>query len=131
MVHAPGEEVAGPAGGRRESTAFVMQAIPLLKEYHAKLVGVHERLQSFADKSTYDRFYYPGRDRIVKAEAAVIDAWYVRFEPAARRLAQLVSGMIDQGAISVLHRAELELRLAEFEAELKAIPALLAVYRGG
>ncbi len=108
---------------------FTEKAVPLLVEYHQKFNTIHERLKGFADKATYEKMYFPGRDTAVQAEVAAIEEWYKRVEPAARRLAQDVSGMIDQGRLTPLERTELQLRLAEFEAALITLPKLLAVYR--
>jgi hypothetical protein len=93
------------------------------------LTSVLDRLKGLAEKSSYEKHYYAVRGDLVRAEAATVDEWYKRVAPAARRLAQDVSGMIDQGRLPELEKAELQLRLAEFEAALVAFPQLLAAYR--
>jgi CHASE3 domain sensor protein len=107
---------------------FTAIAVPLLREYHEKLQQLHEQLRTLkalAVKSEY------GDDtrQIVIAEHHAIDEFFKRFRPGARSFAQQVSGMIDQGKLTPLERAELRLRLSEFESDLLEFPALIAAYR--
>lgn len=93
---------------------FAVTVIPLLREYTEKLrqwetAAVTKRLPEDA-----------------KHRDAYLKDLFQRFRPAAQFLAQQVSGMIDQGKITPLERAELRLRLAEFEAALLSFQRVLA-----
>ena len=107
---------------------FTATAVPLLREYHEKLVGVGARLRELKDLAVRNPF---GKDtpRIVAAEFHAIKDLFNRFRPAALGLARQVSGMVDQGKLTPLERAELQLRLAEFESTLLELPNLIAAYQ--
>ncbi|MBY0460173.1 MAG: hypothetical protein K2V38_22890 [Gemmataceae bacterium] len=108
---------------------FTDKAVPLLVEYCRKFAAALEPLKGLADRSAGTKYYYADRSVLVPAEAVAAGDWYSRVAPAARRLARDVSGMVDQGRISELEKAELQLRLAELEAALETFPKLLAAYR--
>ena len=108
---------------------FAARATQLLVEYAAKFATALDRVKRLAARSAADEFLHVKRPQLLKAEVAVVDEWYKRVSPAARKLAQQVSGMIDQGRIAPLEKAELQLRLAEFESSLLTFPQLLNVYR--
>jgi hypothetical protein len=122
----PAEAVTDPP------ETFTATAVPLLKEYHLKLNALAERLRSIktSEVEMAERKYLEDEAReILQAEYQAANRLFAQLQPAATDLARQVSGMIDQGRITPLEKAELRLRLAEFESSLSAIPQLLHVYR--
>jgi len=107
---------------------FTATAVPLLKEYTAKVLALHEDLRAIKGLAVESRY---GKDtpRIVSAEYDAVRSRFQRLNPAARAFAQNVSGMIDQGRVTPMERAELRLRLAELEGVLLETPALIQVYK--
>jgi hypothetical protein len=107
---------------------FTAAAVPLLREYHQKLLGVRDQLRALKTASLKNE-YGDATRRIVFAEYSALDDFFTRFRPGARKFAQQVSGMIDQGKLTPLERAELQLRLAEFESALLELPKLILAYK--
>lgn len=106
---------------------FTSSAVPLLREYHQKLVGLKEQLRSLKEAAQASK-YADDTVRIVVAEYRALQQLFKRTRPAAQDLARQVSGMIDQGKVTPLERAELKLRLAEFESILTELPDLISAY---
>ena len=106
---------------------FTEKAVPLLKEYREKLIGLCNQLRELK-QIAQDKTYGQDTAQIVAAEASIIQTFLNQFRPAARRFGQQVSGMIDQGRLSPLERVELQLRLAEFESILDQLPRLVVAY---
>lgn len=109
---------------------FVGRAIPLLKEYHDKVRQMIRRARALRTRYEADRMRY-GADTtsIYRAEFDNLSGLHSRLWPAIGRLTQQVSGMVDQGRVSPLTRAELQLRLAELEADVLELPALIQAYK--
>jgi hypothetical protein len=108
--------------------AFTATAVPLLREYHEKLVGVGTQLRELKSLALKNPF---GKEtqRIVATEFHALKDLFNRLRPAALDLARQVSGMVDQGKLTPLERAELQLRLAEFESTLLELPKLITAYQ--
>lgn len=110
--------------------AFTERAVPLLKEYLRKLRGVKKELRSLRDKFD-DANTDKSKDAatIVRAEFQALEQYFHRLHPAVMQFSQQVSGMIDQGKVTPLMRAELRLRLAELESVVSQMLPLLNAYR--
>ncbi|AWM39206.1 hypothetical protein GobsT_25010 [Gemmata obscuriglobus] len=107
---------------------FTATVVPLLREYQQKMSSIHTQLRDLKEAATKS-LYGKETQRVVAAEFQAVKVFLDRFRPAARGLAQQVSGMIDQGRLTPLERAELQLRLAEFESALLELPRLLTAYQ--
>ena len=107
---------------------FAEVAVPLLREYHQKLLALREQLRELKTISIKQE-YGDVTPRIVAAEFNALSDFLKQFRPAGLKLARQVSGMIDQGKLTPLERVELELRLSEFETALRASQNLLNAYQ--
>lgn len=107
---------------------FTATAVPLLREYHQKLLSLWDQLRALKT-AVLKREYGEDTLRIVNAEYRALTDFFKRFRPGAKSFAQQVSGMIDQGKLTPLERAELQLRLSEFESALLDLPDLIQAYR--
>lgn len=110
-------------------STFTPRATQLLSEYTQKFASMLDRVKRLFERSADDELLPAFPDKVLLAEVRAVEEWYTHMSPAARRFAQQVSGMIDQGRISPLDKAELQLRLAEFETALLGFPNLMNAYR--
>jgi hypothetical protein len=92
---------------------FIELAVPLLKEYTAKLKELTEEALVLFSKSKES----PGR--LLTPSGAVHRDEIVRrwkyLKPPAEELARQASAIIEEGRVTSLERVELWLRLSEFE----------------
>jgi hypothetical protein len=109
---------------------FTARAIPLLKEYLEKLLTLKEQIrQLWVDYQSNQMKYGANTSLIYQAEYDALMQQFNRLRPAVMQFNQQVSGMVDQGKLSPLMRAELQLRLAELESVLYQIYPFLNTYR--
>ncbi len=109
---------------------FTARAIPLLKEYLEKLLTLKEQIrQLWIDYQTESPKYGTNKKIIFHAEYNNLSEKTKRIVPAVMQLNQQVSGMVDQGKVTPLMRAELQLRLAELESVVFDINSSLQTYR--
>ena len=104
------------------------RTIPLLKEYLAKLRRLRRELRGLNDE--YKGLSSdPFRQDAVATEYTQLQHGFNRLRPAIQQFVQQVSGIVDQGKVSPLTRAELRLRLAELESMLVQMPSLIQAYQ--
>ena len=91
------------------------QTIALLREYTAKLIALHERVDQLSYGQVEQKI---GAAKLKLKDIddciAFLDLWKT-MRPAARKLAQYVSQTIEHGRIDEITDLELRLRLPEYE----------------
>lgn len=109
---------------------FAERVVPLLREYSDKVRRMKRRIRGLRRKFDEEGMRYGDDTRpILDVEYNSIVQFYHRVWPALASLNQQVSGMVDQGRLSPLTKAELQLRLAEVEADLHELPGMIQAYR--
>lgn len=108
---------------------FAARAVPLLKEYLKKVLAIGNSLRELRKK--YEATDAESKNEIyniLMIEWHALRVYFDRLRPAISEFSQQVSGMIDQGRVTPLMRAELQLRLAELESAVLQIPELFQAY---
>jgi hypothetical protein len=109
---------------------FTTKAIILLKEYLKKLRSLKNKARLLLEDYYANKTKYGAHtQRIYTADYEALAHQCNRLFPAIIRFNQQVSGMIDQGKLTPLMRAELQLRLAEVESALFQIQSLTNTYQ--
>ena len=112
---------------------FATRATELLKEYYAKIIDLKQELRRLHTPTDEGETKQDSRNaRELEIRQAEHDSlfWYFNhLQPAIRDFNQQVSGMIDQGRLSLLTKSELRLRLAELESVISQMTHLMHAYR--